>query len=95
MIVGAFPKARYQTVEVKIPESSRLYLFSDGVYEIDRPDGTMMSYTEFAELLCTPGGDSRVSSIVTEVKRQNGSDFFADDFSLVEFLFQSEKSPQS
>ena len=95
MIVGAFPKARYQTVELKIPESSRLYLFSDGVYEIDRPDGTMMSYTEFAELLCTTLEDSRVSAIVTEVKRQNGSDFFADDFSLVEFLFQSEKSPQT
>ncbi len=93
VIVGAFPKTVYQTAKVEIPKDSRLYLFSDGVYEIDRPDGTMMSYTQFSDLLCTTQGEARVASIVSEVKRQNGSGFFADDFSLVEFHFQQTTQP--
>lgn len=89
VIVGAFAATSYETVTVGVPEGSRLYLFSDGVYEIDRPDGTMMGYDEFVEILRHAQSASRLSSIVSEIKRQQESDFFVDDFSLVEFLFYS------
>lgn len=92
IIVGAFPGACYETAEVDVPEGSRIYLFSDGVYEIDRPGTSMMSYDDFVELLSSPGCNPRIDAVVAEVKRQQGSDSFPDDFSLVEFLFHYEGS---
>ena len=91
-VVGVFPKAGYETVSVSVPEGSRLYLFSDGAYEIDRPDGSMMTHEELSQLLRVPANGSKLDSIVAEVRRQQGSDDFADDFSLVEFDFLKESS---
>jgi len=91
-VVGVFPKANYEMASVTVPEGSRLYLFSDGAYEIDRPDGSMMTHEELSQLLCTPANGSKLDSIVTEVQRQQGSGDFADDFSLVEFDFSGESS---
>lgn len=91
-IVGAFPQADYETASAPVPEGSRLYLFSDGVYEIDRPDLPMMGYDDFVRLLCDAGGGA-IAAIVAEIKRQQESDSFVDDFSLVEFNFQAVASP--
>ena len=95
MIVGAFPGVSYASAEVQVTEGSRLYLFSDGVYEIDRPNASMMSYDEFVDILSTKGSGSQISAVVSEVKRQQGSNFFPDDFSLVEFLFHYDRAIKS
>jgi serine phosphatase RsbU (regulator of sigma subunit)/anti-sigma regulatory factor (Ser/Thr protein kinase) len=89
-VVGAFPKAAYETKSVPVAHGSRLYLFSDGTYEVDRPDGSMMSFEEFSDILADRKRSSGLESIVSEIRRQQGGDLFADDFSLVEFDF-SEK----
>jgi sigma-B regulation protein RsbU (phosphoserine phosphatase) len=72
-----------------VTPGSRLYLFSDGVYEIDRPDDTMMTHEEFSMILKDPveSGHSKMEAIVAEVRRQQGKNEFADDFSLTEFTF--------
>ena len=89
MIVGAFSSAHYEESSVNVPSGSRLYLFSDGVYEIDRPGREMLNYDEFLRILGSADPSSRLASVVAEVKRQLQSDFFVDDFSLIEFLFVS------
>ena len=91
-IVGAFPGVSYETASTTIESGSRLYLFSDGTYEIDRPDGTMMTHEEFSRILSDAGDGSNLESVVAEVRRQQGSDDFADDFSLVEFRFPGNAS---
>jgi serine phosphatase RsbU (regulator of sigma subunit)/anti-sigma regulatory factor (Ser/Thr protein kinase) len=89
-VVGVFPSPLYESVSVVVPEGSRLYLFSDGAYEIDRADGTMMTYEDLSQLLRTPAHGPKLDSIVTEVRRQQQREDFADDFSLVEFDFLKE-----
>jgi len=86
-IVGAFPNVTYETASTSVPAGSRLYLFSDGTYEIDRPNASMMTYEEFSQLLTSPDRGAGLDSVLAEVRRQQGSDAFADDFSLVEFRF--------
>jgi sigma-B regulation protein RsbU (phosphoserine phosphatase) len=87
LVIGAFPSALYETGETVVPDGSRLCLFSDGTYEADRPDGTMMTYEDFIEILGSVGGAGKLDSVVAEVRRQQGNDAFVDDFSLVEFSF--------
>lgn len=92
-VVGAFPKPTYETASVTVARGSRLYLFSDGTYEIDRPDSTMMTHEEFSLILrdSAESGCTKLEAIVNEVRRQQGKNDFADDFSLVEFRFPSEQ----
>ena len=89
--VGAFPSVCFETESVMIPGGARLYLFSDGAYEIERPDAPMMSYEEFVSVLQTSqtsaGEERQLESIVAEIRRQQGSDDFADDLSIMELRF--------
>ena len=38
-MIGAVPDAPYQTAETQVPMGARLYLFSDGVFEIVTSQG--------------------------------------------------------
>lgn len=89
-IVGAFPGATYETVSADVAPGSRLYLFSDGTYEIDRPGSSMMTPEEFAGILSSPAAESRLDAVVTEIRHQQQAVEFADDFSLVEFRFPAD-----
>lgn len=89
-VLGAFPRGTYETVSVTVPSGSHLYLFSDGAYEIDRPDAPMMTHEEFLEILKSHPSENRLHAVVSEIRRQQGQDSFSDDFSLMEFDFSSE-----
>ena len=92
-VLGAFPKAQFENAmfQMNPPSSftspSRLYLFSDGAYEIDRQGRKMMSYEEFVQILLNTGGENRVPSILERLRKENGGEIFVDDLSLVEFRF--------
>jgi serine phosphatase RsbU (regulator of sigma subunit)/anti-sigma regulatory factor (Ser/Thr protein kinase) len=90
-IVGAFPRALYETRSAEVAPGSRLYLFSDGTYEIDRPGEAMMTPEEFSNILGKPAKGSKLESVLAEIRRQQQSDDFADDFSLLEFRFPAGK----
>ena len=80
-VVGVTPGQKYPSAQVEVPAEADLYLFSDGVYEIARPDGTWQLWDEFAQFL----GKTR-PSIETIVKRMceiHGTEEFEDDFSLL------------
>ncbi len=86
-VLGAFPEGTFETACVNVPSGSRLYLFSDGAYEIDRPDAPMMTHGEFLEILKSPPSENRLHAVVSEIRRQQGQESFNDDFSLMEFDF--------
>jgi serine phosphatase RsbU (regulator of sigma subunit) len=72
-----------------LPQVSRLYIFSDGIYEVTKPDGTMMKYTDFAEILA---GSKRSDGSVIEqtldsIRALHGADQFEDDVSIVGITF--------
>ena len=90
-VLGAFPEALFETAETAVGNGSLLYLFSDGTYEITRPDGGMVTHAEFCEILRGASGDS-LEQIVRTMASIQGSERFADDFSLVKFRFGSQES---
>jgi hypothetical protein len=96
-VLGAFPNGVFETVTAFIPKAtsdspSKLYLFSDGAYEIDRPGRNMMSYEEFVRILSQSRENENVSSILERLRNENCGDLFADDLSLVEFRFCGAES---
>ncbi|WP_309399525.1 fused response regulator/phosphatase [Cerasicoccus maritimus] len=91
MIVGGMPGLTYMTETVKIEPGDKLYVFSDGVYEVDYKDGSgMMTDDEFAVELNKPNPSSKakVDYMVDWVREAQGRDPFEDDYSLVEVIFK-------
>lgn len=80
-------KAAHQTIAV--PAGARLYVFSDGVFEIFRPDGVMVKLDGLRDLLqsvqALPAG--RTAAICKELQRIQERPTFLDDFSLLELEF--------
>jgi PAS domain S-box-containing protein len=80
-VIGALPDLDFPSGRVAIPPSAELYLFSDGVYEIARPDGGWQSWEEFSDYLRDERPD--LEAIVAHMRAIHGGDDFEDDFSLL------------
>ena len=80
-VIGVLPDLTYPSAQIKMPAESELYVFSDGVFEIARPDGSWQSWEEFAALL--EKNRPSIETIVTQMRAMHGVKEFEDDFSLL------------
>lgn len=89
VIIGGLPGLAYGSGIFEITPRSKLYVFSDGAYEITRPDGSIGGLNDFVQIVkAIPyKKTSTVEDIMIEIRTAQGSDLFADDISLVEFDF--------
>lgn len=89
-IIGGMSPMSFKKASVQIAPGSKLYVFSDGVYEVEKPDGHTMSLDEFAAELPAPPlpGLSKVESMMRFSKDAQGRESFEDDFSLCEIIFK-------
>ena len=88
-VIGGMPEATYEKKECLIGENDMLYIFSDGVYEFEKSDGSMWRFEEFAEFM--NGVKAEDQSILDHLHRNacnlKQSDSFEDDFTIVEVSF--------
>ena len=82
--IGMLPDIKYQWQRCYIPPESRLYVFSDGVYEIQQLDNTIMGLDEFVEILSKHTPDSTIDDILSQVTARTRNSTFSDDLSLLE-----------
>jgi phosphoserine phosphatase RsbU/P len=87
--VGALPDATFEVGRVVLDAFSQLYLFSDGVYELVKPNGTVLSLDEFVSHLDsrTRGGETGPDATVAFAETVQQARTFADDVSLLELTF--------
>src|SRR5262249_14988420 len=75
----------YETQTVELGPLARLLLYSDGVYEIDRPGAPMWKFREFADYLAGLHRQEPIADrLLAAVRELHGSDVLADDFSFLE-----------
>ena len=88
--VGTMPGLEFKEGTVQIDADDRLYVYSDGVYEVRYEDGHEMTLDEFVPMLSKPldAGPDGLRSIRNTVAAIQRSEIFDDDFSLVEISFQ-------
>lgn len=89
LVIGAMSGAEFTSDVAKVDKSGILYIFSDGVYEIGKPDGTMMQLDEFVLELgkSIEFGEADLERILKFSQNLNGPGPFADDFSIVQIRF--------
>jgi sigma-B regulation protein RsbU (phosphoserine phosphatase) len=96
-IIGAFSGTVFKSEAVALTDFSRLYVFSDGIYEVLRPDHTMMKYSDFTDLLVAAQRQSGsvIAQTVEAIRTARGGDQFEDDVSILEVTFQPPGIPPS
>jgi len=88
-LIGAVDGLEFESSEAEVPPGGRVFLYSDGAFEISRPDGSMWPFEEFVATLTAParGSESPIDTLVTKVRSVAQQDDFHDDFSMVELVF--------
>lgn len=87
--IGTVADAAWHTASTIVPERSRLYLFSDGAFEIRRADGSMLPFDGFVDLVSSLGTQpvaAGIDRLIAQVFAQAGGDP-DDDLSIVGFAF--------
>ncbi len=90
IVIGALPEGDFQNATCQVELYNRLYIFSDGVYEITKINGPMLELHEFIDLLTkTPRKKgSELDYLVQFTQNIQGKILFADDFSLLQIIFE-------
>ena len=88
-VVGGIEGTNYVKDKCKIPEGNTLYIFSDGVYEVEKSDGKNWHFNEFVNYIkkVKTDGQAVMDRLYDYVRRKGKSDNLEDDFTIVEVVF--------
>lgn len=87
--VGMFPDIDYHDATCEIPIGSTLYIFSDGIYEINQPDGSIWGLDALIAALKDSHHQhtTNLDQILKAVQAANPKDVFDDDLSVLQINF--------
>ena len=88
--IGMFADSEYETHVKQVESGSTLYLFSDGLYEIQQTKGSLWSYQQFAKMLGEQHQQASrisVSDVVNKIRQIKQTESFEDDCSIVQVCF--------
>ena len=88
-VIGAVRDVTYQKSKHRVGEQTTLYVFSDGVYEVEKPDGSMWQLEEFTDYMNKIKKDSpsKLDHLYHHVKNIGNLENFEDDFTIVAVAF--------
>ncbi|MFM1942620.1 MAG: hypothetical protein RI897_1602 [Verrucomicrobiota bacterium] len=87
-VIGAVPAVQFLPGEAEIPPGARVFVFSDGAYEIHKRDGSLMAHDELRMLLAQAPKENGPDWIIARLREINRESAFDDDVSLVELCFK-------
>jgi sigma-B regulation protein RsbU (phosphoserine phosphatase) len=85
IIIGAMPKFNYSSDKIKVYPPSRIYIFSDGVYEIQKDNGEMGSLEELEDFIVNYSEDreQEIETLYSNVYKMHNNQTLDDDFSML------------
>lgn len=90
-MIGAMTDMEYESGAITIGDYAKLYMYSDGAYEIELPDETMWPFDDFLAYMGQGPFDdpenSKLDALIAHDRALMGRDEFADDLSIVELTF--------
>jgi phosphoserine phosphatase RsbU/P len=83
IMVGVDSDAKYQSHTVVLEENDILYIFSDGVYEVENQEGVQLGLKRFVSFLIDLKPEDSLDDLVESIRAWTGENLFEDDFSLI------------
>ena len=87
--VGMIPGMAFARESTTVLDGSRLYMFSDGAFEIQQPDGRIMKLDDLVQFIRRPvtGEKCDLDLLFQYLLQLRGGEALEDDFSIVRFRF--------
>ena len=87
--IGVLPDYQFQQRQHELNGTSRLYIFSDGVFEITKEDGLVWEFEAFLNFLLTISDQntSCLDLLIEHAKELNTMPEFEDDYTIIETTF--------
>lgn len=85
--IGMIPDVTFTCNRCSVPNHGILYIFSDGIYELNPITQTGWGLDEFIQLLTQSGCQSDLDSLLKQVQQENATNTFYDDVSLLKIQF--------
>ena len=77
----------YSSAEADVEPGSRLMVYSDGIYELQRPDGSVAGFDDFVSHMAEAADKPVMEHAIRRAERMCEGRGFDDDVSLVVFHF--------
>ena len=89
LVIGFTTGGKFVSATCSLKKYNTLYIYSDGVYEIDVPGGQMLDLQDLIAVMAQPSikGVADTERILNYMQEQKGPGPFADDFSLLQVVF--------
>uniref|UniRef100_B8HJR9 Response regulator receiver modulated serine phosphatase n=1 Tax=Cyanothece sp. (strain PCC 7425 / ATCC 29141) TaxID=395961 RepID=B8HJR9_CYAP4 len=89
MAIGLFPEIRFKTSSLKVDLPARLYIFSDGIYEVEKANGSLWNLPGFMNFLQDYDRQFELDldGILQQIQFLTGSQTFQDDCSIIQIQF--------
>jgi serine phosphatase RsbU (regulator of sigma subunit) len=86
-ILGVLSGTTFTEHECRVPHGARLFLMTDGMFEIRKADGKMLEFGEFLEVLVqlSQSGSAELDRLVHTLRALHGPRPLEDDLSIVRF----------
>lgn len=85
--VGMFELDEFEQQSMVIPPDSRIFVFSDGAFEIHKQNTGMWTFREFMQFMSQPDdgeADNILDRLIRYVRTLKGGDVLDDDFSIID-----------
>ena len=89
VVLGATPTFEFESASVEVAPGSRLYVFSDGIFEIEAKDGEQWGLDHVLPLIVEPPvpGMTEPERMLRAIRARAGSPDFEDDFTVLVATF--------
>jgi sigma-B regulation protein RsbU (phosphoserine phosphatase) len=84
--VGMFEWDDFEQKEIIVPENARIFVYSDGAFEIHKQDGATWTFREFMQFMSQPDDSesNTMDRLIQHVRMLKGGDVLDDDFSIMD-----------
>jgi sigma-B regulation protein RsbU (phosphoserine phosphatase) len=84
--VGMFEWDSFEQKEIIVPENSRIFIYSDGAFEVHKQDGETWTFREFIQFMSQPDNEdqNKMDRLIQHVRMLKGNSVLDDDFSIMD-----------
>jgi sigma-B regulation protein RsbU (phosphoserine phosphatase) len=89
-VIGGRSDANYEKKMLQLDGPARLYIFSDGVYDITKEDGSIWGLEGFLEFMQQQADKTQLSldRLFSHAQQVNQTNSFEDDFTILEVVLE-------
>ena len=89
-VIGGSPDVTYDKEMLQLNGPARLYVFSDGVYDITREDGSIWGFEGLLEFMQQQSDKNKLNldRLFSYAQQENQEDSFEDDFTILEVFLE-------